>query len=193
MSTAQLVRKQIEALPPRSFISTSEVEGPRHAVECELSRLAKSGEVIRARRGLYWKGPLTPIGMPLPRAFDVGMAIAGPGAGPASVSAASYLRLTTQVPSVATIAVAGRAHTPPAGVRFVSRSIERRIHGMTPAEVAVLEILRDGYMVVEASWTRVAETVARLGRDAVIRPWLITEQLDREHHIEARQRWSELS
>lgn len=192
MSTAELVRERIEGAPLRSFIETADLPGARRAVECELSRLVAKGDIARVRRGLYWKGPRTPVGMPLPRVFDVGMAIAGPGAGPASVSAAAFLGLTTQVPSVETIAVPGRVPRAPSGVRFVSRSIERRILALEPTEVAVVEVLREGPTVIEAPWTDFAEVVGRLERDGVVRPWLITEQLGHERHIAARQRWSEL-
>ncbi len=192
MTTAELVRERIAGAPLRSFIETADLPGSRRAVECELSRLVAKGDVARVRRGLYWKGPRTPVGMPLPRAFDVGMAIAGPGSGPARVSAATFLGLTTQVPAVETIAVAGRAPTPVAGVRFVSRSIERRILGLEPTEVAVLEVLRDGPTTAEVPWADFAEVAARLEREEVIRPELITEQLGHERHIAARRRWSEL-
>jgi hypothetical protein len=120
------------------------------------------------------------------------MAIAGAGAGPASVSATALLGLTTQVPAVETIAVPGRIPTPPTGVRFVSRSIERRILGLEPTEVAVLEVLRDGPMAIETPWARLVEAVSLLETDGAIRPWLISEQLGHEHHIAARQRWREL-
>lgn len=192
MSTAELVRERIEGAPLRSFIETADLPGSRRAVECELSRLVAKGDVARVRRGLYWKGPRTPVGMPLPRFFDVGMVIAGPGAGPASVSAAASLGLTTQVPAVETIAVAGRVPTAPAGIRFVSRSIERRILGLEPTEVAILEVLRDGPTAIEAPWTDFAKVAARLEREGVIRPSLITEQVGHERHIAARRRWSEL-
>ena len=193
MSTAELVRERIEEAPLRSFIETADLPGSRRAVECELSRLVAKGEVVRVRRGLYWKGPRTRIGMPLPRGFDVGMAIAGPGAGPASLSAAAFLGLTTQVPALYTIAVPGRSPVAPPGVRFVSRSIERRILGLEPAEVAVLEVLRNGAAAIEAPWADFAEAVARLETDRVIRPSLITEQLGNERHVAARERWSDLA
>lgn len=192
MSTAELVRERVEVAPLRSFIEPNDLPGSRRAVECELSRLVAKGDVARVRRGLYWKGPRTPIGMPLPRAFEVGMAVAGAGAGPAGVSAAAFLGLTTQVPSLETIAVAGRVPTPPTGVRFVSRSIERRFLGLEAAEVAVLEILRDGPTRIESSWTDFAAVLRDLERDGRIRPWLITEQLTHERHVAARQRWSGL-
>jgi len=192
MSTAELVRKRVEGAPLRSFIEPTDLPGSRRAVACELSRLVAKGDVARVRRGLYWKGPRTPIGMPLPRAFEVGMAVAGAGAGPAGVSATAFLGLTTQVPAVETIAVAGRVPTSPTGVRFVSRSIERRFLGLEPAEVAVLEVLRDGPTRIESPWTDFAAALRGLERDGQIRPRLITEQLTHERHVAARDRWSEL-
>lgn len=82
--------------------------------------------------------------MASPRAADVALEVAGRGAGLAELAAAHSLGLTTQVPSVAVVAVPGRAPTPAEGSRFVSRSIERRIAGLWPVEVAVLEVLRSG-------------------------------------------------
>jgi len=193
MSTAQLVREQIEALPPRSFISASEVQGPRRAVECELSRLAKAGEVVRARRGLYWKGPVTRFGMPSPRPFEIALAVAGPGAGPARLSAAAWLGLTTQVPAVNTIAVPGRVPAAPPFTRFVSRSIERRFRSLTLHEVSVIEVLREGPRLLESSWEAFAATVAQLAATDDLRASRITEQLVDEHHVAARDRWQPIA
>lgn len=38
-----------------------------------MSRLTAKGEAIRIRKGRYWKGSRTRIGMPLPRPLDVAM------------------------------------------------------------------------------------------------------------------------
>lgn len=193
MSAAQFVREQVEAAPMRSFISTGEVTGSRRAVECELSRLASSGEVIRVRRGLYWKGPRTRLGVPLPRPDEIALAVAGSGAGPARLSAAAHLGLTTQVPAVDTIAVAGRTPTAPAAVRFVSRSVERRIRDLTPTEVAVIEVLREGPDLLEVPWETFAAAVTRLAASGELRHERITEQLGDEHHVAARDRWLPLA
>jgi len=191
MSTAELVREHVEGAPLRSFIEPADLPGSRRAVECELSRLVAKGHVTRVRKGLYWKGPQTPAGMPLPRAFEVGMKIAGAGAGPAGVSAAAFLGLTTQVPAVEMIAIAGRVRTPPTGVRFVSRSIERRFLGLWAEEIAVLEVLRDGPSRIEWPRTDFTAVLGDLELDGQIRPCLINEQLTHERHVAARQRWSE--
>lgn len=157
-----------------------------------MSRLAAEGEVIRVRKGLYWKGPRTQVGMPLPRALDVGMEVAGPGSGPAGVSAAHMLGLTTQVPAVEQVAAAGRVPAPVAGVRFVSRSIDRRIGGLRPVEIALLEVLRDGPSVIEQPWANLATVVERLIDAGEVRPGVLATQLGHERHLAARQRWNDL-
>lgn len=157
-----------------------------------MSRLAAEGEVIRVRKGLYWKGPKTRVGMPFPRSLDVGLEVAGSGSGPAGVSSAHMLGLTTQVPAVEQVAVAGRVPSPVPGVRFVSRSIERRIAGLRPVEIALIEVLRDGPTIIEQPWAKVATVVERLVDAGEVRPGLVATQLGHEHHVAARQRWNEL-
>lgn len=157
-----------------------------------MSRLAAEGVVVRVRKGLYWKGPRTRVGMPLPRPLEVAMEVAGPGSGPAGVSAAHRLGLTTQVPAIEQVAVPGRVPSAVAGVRFVSRSIERRFAGLRPVEIALIEVLRDGPAIVEQPWADVGAVVARLVVADEIRPELVATQLGHEHHVVARQRWNEL-
>lgn len=187
------MREQVANAPERSFVAVADLVWPRHAVECELSRLAGRGEVVRVRKGLYWKGPMTRLGMPLPGAMEVGLAVGGVGAGPAALSAAHLLGLTTQVPATETIAVAGRVPAPVPGVRFVSRSVERRVNELRHAEVAVIEVLRDGPAVVETPWRRVGEVIGSLAGDGEIRMSVVDAELRVEHHPLARSRWAELT
>ena len=65
MSVAASVRNAVEALPMRSFVHAKDY-GATAAAESALSRLCAAGEIRRVRKGLYWKGPKTPLGMPLP-------------------------------------------------------------------------------------------------------------------------------
>jgi len=192
MSTAQDVRDTLDRAPEGTFIAPATIEGSRRAVECEFSRLTSAGKLIRVRKGLYWKGPQTPIGMPLPRPIEVALAVAGPGSGPAAFSAATHLGLTTQIPATDTIAVPGRTPSPVPGVRFVSRSIERRFRDLTPTEVAVIEVLRDGAEFIEAQWDTFISTVSGLVDRQLLRPDVIQTQLADEHHIASKQRWKEL-
>jgi hypothetical protein len=192
MSTAEQVREHVEFSPIRGFISTAEIPGPRRAVECEMSRLAAEGEVVRARKGLYWKGPKTRVGMPLPLPSEVALEVAGIGSGPAGPSAAHALGLTTQVPATEVIAVPGRVPKPVHGTRFVSRSIERRFLALRPTEVALVEVLRAGPTGIEVRWAKVAEVAKRLARAGEIRPDVISKQVLHEHHVATRERWAEL-
>lgn len=192
MTTAQLVRTRVAETPVRGFLAVGEVPGPRRAVESAFSRLALAGELVRVRRGLYWKGPKTRVGMAGPREVDVGLEVAGDGAGLAGVSAAHALGLTTQVPAVAEIAVPGRPPVAPHGVRFASRPYERRLRRLPPIEVALIEVLRDWPDTSEADWTELASAVRRLTAEGHVRPEVITTVVADEHHVGARARWARL-
>lgn len=193
MSTAQIVRDHIEKLPTRSFVSRADVSGPLHAIDCELSRLALRNELVRVHKGLYWKGPQTRAGVPAPAPMQVGLKVAGRGSGPAEYSAATSLGLTTQVPSVEVIAVAGRAPQPPRGTAFVSRSPDRGNRDLRPLEVAVIELLREGTRFIETDWEKAMDTVVRLVDSGDIRPQEIAQQVGQEHHVACRARWQHLS
>jgi hypothetical protein len=131
--------------------------------------------------------------MPLPHAIEVALEVAGLGAGPAELSAAHTLGLTTQVPSTEVVAVPGRCPTPVGGARFVSRSVERRFEGLRPLEVAVIEVLRVGPGIVEGTWTKLGRRVASLTERGEIRPDVIGEQLAVERHVAARERWAAIA
>jgi hypothetical protein len=188
MSTAQQVRDHVEQSLMRTFIAVAELPGTRRAIECELSRLAAAGEITRVRKGLYWKAPQTRFGMPGPHPVEVALAVGGEGSGPAGISAGHELGLTTQVPSVDVVAVPGRVPSPVRGARFVSRSIDRRVLGLRPLEVAIIEVMRTA--VIEAPWAKVGEVVDQLTQAGEVRPGLIDEQVRREHHVATRQRWA---
>ena len=192
MSTAQLVRDHVAGIPERSFVSSNELNAPPHAVDCELSRLSVRRELVRIRKGLYWKGSRTRAGMAGPSAMQAGLEVAGDGAGPAEFSAAAALGLTTQIPSVEVVAVPGRRRVAPRGVRFVLRSVERRIRQLSFVEVAVIELLLDGTRFIEVPWSRAAEVVAQHASDGSIRVSVIAEQLTDERHLAARDRWQQL-
>jgi len=69
----------------------------------------------------------------------------GTGVGPAGLSAANLLRLSTQVPRRVQIAVPARAGRSTSTVEFVSRAARtgRRLAGLDRTEVAMLEVLND--------------------------------------------------
>jgi hypothetical protein len=77
-SIAASVRKVLSSLSDRAFVHARRVPGPTGAVEAELSRLARRGEIRRVRKGLYWKGPKTRLGIAAPAPQDVALEVAGP-------------------------------------------------------------------------------------------------------------------
>lgn len=87
----------------------------------------------------------------------------GPGIGPAGLSAALDLGLGTQVSRFDIVAVPQRVPRHPGSVRMVSRaaSTRRRTERLSPAEVALLEVLRD-WGVVEVPDREAARRIAEL-------------------------------
>ena len=126
-----------------------------------LSDLARSSELMRVRKGLYWRGVQTPLGMSPPPFESLVAELAGVrGVGPTGLSASNMLRLSTQVPRRAHVAVPARAPVSTGLVRFVSRATRtaRTQARLTPIEVALLETLGDWESVVEVpsseGWAR---------------------------------------
>jgi hypothetical protein len=190
MSVASRVRETVEHVDRRSFVRASDLDGSRPAVHTELSRLVRSGELVRVRKGLYWRPPER--GRRRPSPLEAGMAIAGPGSGPAGVSAARLFGLTTQVPGVETVAVAGRPPAAPQGVRFVARSYDRRAHDLNPYEVGLLEVLRSFESVSEEPFSALVGVVDQAIADDRIRCLRMRRAVQEEWDLATRQRWDQL-
>jgi len=170
-SVAPEVRKRVVRSRER-FWRPEDFDGSPDAVAQALSRLARAGELRRVRRGLYWRGAPTRLGMAPPPAGRLAEEIiGGPGIGPASWSAALLLGLSTQVPRRETIAVPGRAPRNAGSVNVVSRaaSVKRRDERLRPAEVALLEVLRDWDGLVEVPPAEAVDRIARLANAGVLR------------------------
>jgi hypothetical protein len=164
IGVAAAVRTKVTSSRDR-FWRPSDFEGSPEAVAKMLSRLTTSGELRRVRRGLYWRGTPTPLGMSPPSPARLAAEIiSGPGIGPAGLSAALELGLTTQVPRYDVIAVPGRVPRSPGMAILVSRaaSTKRRSERLSPAEVALLEVLRDWPGLVELPDTDAADRIAGL-------------------------------
>lgn len=170
-SVAPEVRKRVLSVCDR-FWRPEDFDGSPDAVAQTLSRLVRAGELRRVRRGLYWRGMPTRLGMAPPPPDRLAVEVAGgPGTGPAGWSAALALGLSTQVPRRETIAVPGRAPRNPGAVHFVSRaaSTKRRDERLRPVEVALLEVLRDWDGLVEVPTEEAVHRIARLADTDVVR------------------------
>lgn len=155
------------------FWKPEDFPGAPLSVAKALSRLEKAGELRRIRRGLYWRGVVTPLGMAPPSAMKLTKELVGTrGVGPAEGSAALALGLSTHVPRRVTVAVPGRVpRSPVETVRLVSRSAstKRLDKRLQPAEVALLEVLRDWNRYVEEPTPEAFNRIGRLIEDGAIR------------------------
>ena len=170
-SIATTIRNRV--LPSRDrFWRPEDFDASPDAVAKTLSRLAEAGELRRVRRGLYWRGAPTRLGMAPPPSDRFANEVAGgAGTGPAGWSAALALGLSTQVPRRETIAVPGRTPRSPGPIHFVSRaaSTKRRDERLRPAEVALLEVLRDWDTLVEVPTSDAVDRIGRLADGGAIR------------------------
>jgi len=171
LSVAPGVREKVLASRDR-FWRPEDFPGSPDAVAKALSRLADAGELRRVRRGLYWRGRPTRLGMaPPPPARFAHEVVDTPGTGPAGWSAGLALGLSTQVPRRDTIAVPGRAPRDSGTVKFVSRagSTKRRDERLSPHEVALLEVLRGWNTVVEVPTAAAVERIRGLVATGTLR------------------------
>lgn len=130
--------------------------------------------------------------MPAPSSMDIALRIVGEGVGPARLSAARALGLTTQLPAIESIAVPGRPPAPLPGVRFVSRPYVRQLHGLHSDEVAVLETLRDWPIYSEAPWQSLVEAVQKKQALGTVRLDRLDAVVARERSPRLRDRWRRL-
>lgn len=172
-AVAARVREKVLASRNRFWRPGDFSEYSPGAVTRTLGRLERSGELRRIHRGLYWRGTPTLLGMAPPSASHLAKVLApSKGSGPAGLSAALLLGLSTQVPRRESIAILGRAPAATETLRFVSRAAAtgRRGASLRPAEVALLEVLRDWDAVVEFPADEAKNRIASLMGSGEIRP-----------------------
>jgi hypothetical protein len=138
-----------------------------------FSDLVNQGELRRVRKGLYWRGVKTPLGMSPPPVDELVAELAPiPGTGPAGLSAANVLHLSTQVPRRSQVAVPARPPGDLGAVSFVSRAARtgRRTAKLRPLEVALLEMLDGWEMLLEVSPAEGWKTLGALVASGAVRP-----------------------
>lgn len=146
LSTSASIKRRVARATPGTFLRVSELatsDATLHAVEHALSRLiATDAPVVRAHKGLYFRGIQSRIGKSRPRPVDVALEVTrGRGGGPAGWTALRALGVTTQIPSIDEVALLGAAPTGIEGVRFHVRRNPARA-GLTLHEIATLEAVR---------------------------------------------------
>lgn len=160
----------IRRAAPRSFVHVSDLPGTNEAARKAASRAALSGDLVRVRRGLYFRSPSTRYGPVRPRIEDVVreiLKLPNSGFGPAGYSAARRLGVTTQVPARFEVS-ALRKVDPIEGVTLHVRSNPCRA-ALNENEIAVLEVLRSPEHLVEGGMPRLASAVNELVGAKVVR------------------------
>lgn len=151
-TTAGTVARRIRRGRHRFYRGT-DFDGSRSAVEKALGRLVNKGELVRVRNGLYWRGAITPFGMSPPNPREVVAAYAdGLPIGPAGLSAANYLGLTTQVPRIPEYAAP--SVVPDIDRIRIHRRMGRRAEGRKSARLGEPEV---AFLEVLDAWDRVVE------------------------------------
>lgn len=183
MSTALAIKSKVENAPTGSLFSIRDFEGSSSAVRTVLSRLESEGELLRLRRGLYWRGLKSRFGVGRPRPADVAVKLAPDrGVGPVGWSASYELGISTQVPSVPEFVVFGPPPKNVPGLTFRTRWNVRRI-GLNYWEVALLEVLRSWPKYSEVSWEELTKRVKELRSRRVL-------DLDRLVHAAEGERFA---
>lgn len=182
----------VRATPARSFVRAEKLPGSPTAVRKALSRAVKAGELVRMRPGVYYKGVPTRYGMTTPPETDVANFVLGErGVGPAGYSAARAWGVTTQVPAVVELATLGSRrklkHT-----KLLTRSNLARVD-LNAKEIALLELLREPHIYVEAGWDALVEQVREAVADGSIRPVLLRTAVPGESSRAVRDWFAELS
>lgn len=175
----------VKATPEGSFLDASDLASALRVSRTEawasLSAFAADASfpLVEAAPGLWWRCGFWPRGKTRPRITDVAYRLAGPGSGPAGLSASNALRLTKQVSLRSVVAVLGRSPQPLPGVEWIVRTNRARA-GLTREEVGVIEAALDApfWDVSAADGTAVlAAAVDRLAAAGAVRHELLAPAL----------------
>jgi Family of unknown function (DUF6088) len=182
-SVAQQVRRRVLRSGERLW-QIEDFEGSPSAVNNEVRRLIARGELMRVRRGVYWRGKKSRFGMIGASQGEAVQKLLGAqeAIGATGWHATNLLGLSTQVSPVEALAVTHRRPEGLHNVKVSSRAArsarrEAKLNGM---EVTFLEALEGWDRYVEAdSATALQRFVELLDRDDVR-----VERLVRASHTE---------
>jgi hypothetical protein len=186
--------KHLAGVPSGSFVHVEMLPGSRGAASSAASRAHKHGDLIPIRKGLYWKGTRTRYGMTRPSSEAIAVEVLGSvGVGPSGHTAARALGLTTQIPAIPALTVAGPVPTSIPGVR-VSRRNNMSRRELTYTEIALLELLRGSWeSVVEGGWDALVAAVADAAERGTVRLDHVASAVAGEHSPTARASYARLA
>jgi len=168
-SVAQHVRQRVLRSGERLW-GIEDFQGSPSAVNNELRRLLARGELVRVRRGVYWRGKKSRFGMVGASQGEAVRKLLGPheAIGATGWQAAKLLGLSTQVSPVETLAVTHRHPEGLSNVKVASRVARsaRRDAKLNGLEVTFLEVLNGWERYVEADSATTLERFRELlGRE----------------------------
>lgn len=142
MSAMAQIMEQVSSAGERFWRPADFASLPSDAVAQALSRLCRRGELLRLRKGLYYRARTTVLGPSRPGQMAVARVAFRSILHPTGATAASLLGLSTQSPAKAHFATTTR-HTPTdlPGLKLVGGRPASR-ETLTELEGAVLETLR---------------------------------------------------
>jgi hypothetical protein len=164
------------------FWTPDDLGGAESTRQHLLAALVRAGELRRISRGLYWRGTPTPLGMSPPSPAALLARIApGHGSGPASLSAANALRLSTQIPRKMLVAVPTRPPRSTDAIEFLDRRTRtgRVAAKLGATEVALLEMLDDpsaSELNPHETWERLRDLL----KSEAVRPQLLARAAETE-------------
>lgn len=186
--------KHLACVPSGSFVHVETLPGSRGAASSAASRAHKHGDLVSIRKGLYWKGARTRYGMTRPSSEAIAVEVLGSvGVGPSGHTAARTLGLTTQIPAIPALTVAGPVPTSVPGVH-VSRRNNMSRRELTYTEIALLELLRGSWeSVVEGGWDALVAVTADAAERGTLRLDHIAYAVEGEHSPTARANYARLA
>jgi hypothetical protein len=152
-SVAECVRRRVVRSGERMW-SVEDFVGSPSAVNSELRRLVARGELVRVRRGMYWRGRKSRFGMTGASQWDTLRKLLGSqeAIGASGWGAAKLLGLSTQVVGVEVFAATHRNPKGLSHAKVVSRVAR---YGRREARLNVIEVT---FLEVLEGWERYVET-----------------------------------
>ena len=187
-------RAYLEASPVGSFVRTNELPWTKAAAGIAASRAARRGELVLVRKGLYCKGSRTQYGIDAShRRSNAEEFLGTRGVGPAGLSAARALGVTTQIPAKPEFAVVRGGSVALQGMfRIHTRKNAARLD-LTAQEIALLEVLRDPETLVESGWPALVRAVKELAAAAAIRLPVVAAAVRTEPNQSVRHWFGQLT
>lgn len=182
----------IRQAPFDSFVRVTGLPGTAAAARKAASRAVAAGQLTHIRRGLYYRGRSTRYGVTMPRVEMVARELLGDrGVGPAGYSAARLWGVTTQVPSAFQVATL-RTVDPIDGVVQHHRTNLSRVD-LNEKEIALLELLRDPAVLVEAGWGVLVERFTAAVQSGEVSHGRLRTAVSLERNLAARTNYARLS